>query len=124
MSDEKTPDPTPDLVHECDLDDPPEKVWRALTEPELVERWLTGGEPGLDCELVEQDPGREARFTLDDNGDVSDVRFRIAAAEDGGTHLVIEQTRVAATCQVIPFPKRAIEPVSGGGGQTVMRLAA
>ena len=112
-----------DVTFECDLDEPPEKVWRALVEPELVERWLTDGEPGLDCELVEQDPGREARYTLDDNGDVSEVRFRIAASEGGGTHLIIEQSRVT-TCEVIEFPRRMAEPVSGGGGQTVMSLAA
>jgi uncharacterized protein YndB with AHSA1/START domain len=32
------------LIVECDLPDPPEKVWRALTEPELVARWLTADE--------------------------------------------------------------------------------
>ena len=28
------------LVFECALDAPPEKVWRALTIPEYLERWL------------------------------------------------------------------------------------
>lgn len=123
MSGDTTPETTPDIVHECDLDEPPEKVWRALTEPEIVERWLTDGQPGLVSDLVFEDPGREARYTLDDNGDVSEVRFRIAAAEGGGTHLVIEQTRLAAA-EIITFPRRKPEPVSGGGGGTLMRLAA
>jgi uncharacterized protein YndB with AHSA1/START domain len=29
-----------DIVVECDLPDPPEKVWRALTVPELLAAWL------------------------------------------------------------------------------------
>lgn len=29
-----------DIVVECDLPDPPEKVWRALTVPELLALWL------------------------------------------------------------------------------------
>lgn len=32
-----TPEP---ILIECDLPDPPEKVWRALTEPELLGQWL------------------------------------------------------------------------------------
>ncbi|RUW11496.1 SRPBCC domain-containing protein, partial [Mesorhizobium sp. M1A.F.Ca.IN.022.05.2.1] len=28
------------LSFECELPDPPEKVWRALTEPELLAAWL------------------------------------------------------------------------------------
>jgi uncharacterized protein YndB with AHSA1/START domain len=35
-----TPDSSDSLVFECDFDEPPEKVWRALTEPELLEAWL------------------------------------------------------------------------------------
>lgn len=35
-----TPESPDSLVFECDLDEPPEKVWRALTEPQLLEAWL------------------------------------------------------------------------------------
>lgn len=35
------PDPSDSLVFECDFEEPPEKVWRALTEPRLLEAWLT-----------------------------------------------------------------------------------
>ncbi|HEV2271682.1 MAG TPA: SRPBCC domain-containing protein [Steroidobacteraceae bacterium] len=34
------PDSADSLVFECDIDEPPEKVWRALTEPRLLEAWL------------------------------------------------------------------------------------
>lgn len=33
-------DPPDSLVFECDFEEPPEKVWRALTEPQLLEAWL------------------------------------------------------------------------------------
>lgn len=36
-----TPESSDSLVFECDFDEPPEKVWRALTEPQLLEAWLT-----------------------------------------------------------------------------------
>lgn len=39
-----TPESSDSLVFECDLDEPPEKVWRALTEPRLLEAWLTTGD--------------------------------------------------------------------------------
>ena len=38
------PDSSDSLVFECDFDEPPEKVWRALTEPRLLESWLATGE--------------------------------------------------------------------------------
>ena len=34
------PDSSDSLVFECDFDEPPEKVWRALIEPQLLESWL------------------------------------------------------------------------------------
>ena len=33
------------LVFECDFEEPPEKVWRALTEPRLLQAWLSADEP-------------------------------------------------------------------------------
>jgi len=40
-----TPESSDSLVFECDFEEPPEKVWRALTEPRLLEAWLTAEEP-------------------------------------------------------------------------------
>ena len=39
MSDPK-PDPADAVVIDCDLAHPPERVWRALTEPKLLGAWL------------------------------------------------------------------------------------
>jgi uncharacterized protein YndB with AHSA1/START domain len=38
--------PSGSLVFECDFEEPPEKVWRALTEPRLLDAWLTAAESG------------------------------------------------------------------------------
>jgi uncharacterized protein YndB with AHSA1/START domain len=38
------PESSDSLVFECDFEEPPEKVWRALTEPRLLDKWLTAGE--------------------------------------------------------------------------------
>jgi len=38
--DKKPADVADSLSFECDLEEPPEQVWRALTEPELLAAWL------------------------------------------------------------------------------------
>ena len=45
------------LVFECDFEEPPEKVWRALTEPRLIEAWLTTDDP-LRVDASRADPSR------------------------------------------------------------------
>lgn len=47
---------TETITFELDLRHPPEKVWRALTEPELLARWLL---PVVDLHLA---PGAAFRF--------------------------------------------------------------
>ena len=72
------------ISFEFDLRHPPEKVWRALTEPELMSQWLlpvigfelapgkaftlqTQAYPGWDgtvnCRMVEIDPQRKLSYT-------------------------------------------------------------
>src|ERR1700754_5062637 len=48
------PDPELDLVLERTVDVPPEFVWRAWTEPELIKRWFTPAPwttPGAEVDL-------------------------------------------------------------------------
>ncbi len=74
---------TQSIVVEYDLPDPPEKVWRALTEPALVAAWLMPNDikpqvghrftfraapvPGWDgivhCEVLAVEPNRRLRYS-------------------------------------------------------------
>lgn len=104
-----TPESADSLVFECDLEEPPEKVWRALTEPELLEAWLTpAGTPRSDSaegrpaapapyEILTADPHRLLRYRWRDReGGVTDaverevqsvVTVELAPGPEGGTHL-------------------------------------
>ena len=98
------------IVFECDLAEPPEKVWRALMQPELLAQWLMpsdgqGAERSaptersvpIECEVLAAEPNRflrykwretergragEPRETVD-----SIVTFELSVMPTGGTHL-------------------------------------
>mgnify|MGYP003664271046 CR=1 FL=1 len=79
------------LVFECSLDAPPEKVWRALSIPEYLERWL---KPGDDVELAVMAAQENKSLTYHWReagqgavGDTEDsvVTFELTPTEDGGT---------------------------------------
>jgi uncharacterized protein YndB with AHSA1/START domain len=98
---------TEEVVVDCDLDEPPEKVWRALTTPELLAAWLAEGdvkaEVGhrfalkpqagpVECEVLEADPERRLRLAWrerDEAGDLveSEVSFVLTPTITGGTRL-------------------------------------
>jgi uncharacterized protein YndB with AHSA1/START domain len=40
-----------DIVIQRDFTDPPDRVWRALTEPELVRRWMGSSDSMTRCEM-------------------------------------------------------------------------
>lgn len=112
-----TENPTVDeapLSFECDLPDPPEKVWRALTEPELLAAWLmpndikaeagsrfafAGPDAPIECEVLEAEPGRLLRYSWRERPGAKDadqfpafdsiVTFTLAGTASGGTHLRI-----------------------------------
>lgn len=95
---------------EYDLDAPPEKVWRALTEPELLERWLmpndmvpevghrftfrTPPAPGFDgiiqCEITKAEPPRRLVYSWRSGPIVTLVTWTLepTAAEDTRLSLV------------------------------------
>ncbi len=76
---------------EVDLDDPPHKVWRAISIPEFRERWLpTQALAGADAITVT--PGQEVRYRLRDDDPPfleSTVTFTIIPNATGGTCLRI-----------------------------------
>lgn len=129
-----------EIVVECTLPEAPEKVWRALTVPELLAAWLLpndmrpeegarfsfDGAPGeggrIDCEVLEMEPHRLLRYSWRDAGTERDglatsVSFRLARTEEGGTHLrIVHEARVAA-------PSRQISAANANRPAT-MALAA
>ena len=92
------------VVVETDIEAPPERVWRALSEPDLAGAWLASGEmsaePGdrftldddgrkIDCEVLEAEPARRLRLGWRevDGGVASEVSFVLTPRPAGGTHL-------------------------------------
>jgi uncharacterized protein YndB with AHSA1/START domain len=76
------------VVLECELDEPPDKVWRALSEPDLRAAWL-GETEAAQVEVLAATPGERLDLAWRaDDGD-SRVSFEIGAAAGGGTRLKI-----------------------------------
>lgn len=80
-----------EVVFECALEAPPEKVWRALTVPAFLQRWLDMP-ANLDLDLVSADENRSLTYRWREKGqgtisqpEDSLVTFELQAREDGGT---------------------------------------
>lgn len=83
-----------EVVVECDLDAAPEKVWRALTVPELVEEWLGVAAAGRAAddepsyEVVEAEPFSRLRYAWRDPQTTEPdtiVTFDLRPLPGGGT---------------------------------------
>ncbi len=102
------------VVVERDMPFAPEKLWRALTQPHLIEAWLMKndfspkvghrfqlrGDWGgvLDCEVLAMEPNRRLSYTWEYDGAAkpdlelrSVVTFTLTPTASG-THLRMEQT--------------------------------
>jgi uncharacterized protein YndB with AHSA1/START domain len=101
------------VVVEREIPYPPEKIWRALTQPHLIEEWLMrndfkpvvghsfnlSGDWGgvLDCEVLAVEPNKTLSYTWNfKHGDAaydlkSVVTFTLSPA-GAGTHLRMEQS--------------------------------
>lgn len=83
--------PASSIELEYDIDKPPQKVWRALSRPEIRERWLPE-QVSSDPEAIVVTPGREVRYRMRDIKPPfleSSVTFRIASCATGGTLLTV-----------------------------------
>jgi uncharacterized protein YndB with AHSA1/START domain len=101
------------VVVERDFAHPPEKVWRALTQPHLVAEWLMkndfapvvghrftlSGDWGgvLDCHVLEVEPNRRLSYTWnfahsDPAFDLQSVVTFTLVSTAGGTRLRMEQS--------------------------------
>jgi uncharacterized protein YndB with AHSA1/START domain len=85
---------------------PPEKIWRALTQPHLIEAWLMkndfvpalnhrfslrGDWGSVDCQVLEIEANRSLSYSWAAMGLDSVVTWTLTPA-GAGTHLKVEQT--------------------------------
>ncbi len=109
----ETSDETLSVVMERDLRHPPEKVWRALTQPHLISEWLmqtdfapvvgrrfnlrweNNGMSGVfDAEVLTLEPNRVLAYSWAAMGVDTVVTFTLTPTSDG-THLRMEQSGFA-----------------------------
>jgi uncharacterized protein YndB with AHSA1/START domain len=108
---------TRSVVVEREVPYPPEKIWRALTQPHLIEEWLMKNEfkpivghrfnlridpqPNrtfvFDCEVLAVEPNRMLSYTWNSPGDEAADGLRSAVTwtltpTGTGTHLRMEQS--------------------------------
>ncbi|ASQ02526.1 polyketide cyclase [Sinorhizobium meliloti WSM1022] len=91
MNDVERNEQARNLVLEYELDEAPEKVWRAISMPEFRERWLPRRELA-GAEPVSTAPGKEIRYKMRDDEPPfleSLVAFQVRPNNDGGTILRI-----------------------------------
>ena len=98
------------VVTECDLPDAPEKVWKALTVPELLAAWLPNA---VNSEILSAEPNRLLRRRWPASAADQDtagrplesvVTFELTGTDTGGTHLRVVH-RVLASARVLPFTR-------------------
>jgi uncharacterized protein YndB with AHSA1/START domain len=93
------------VVVERDMPHPPEKVWRALTQPHLIDEWLmkTDFKPVLDhrftlraewgtvdCQVMAIEPNKSLSYRWDALGLETVVTWTLTPTSSG-THLRMEQ---------------------------------
>ena len=123
MSDAPANDDT--IVVDCDLDEPADKVWRALTQPDLLGAWLGandikpevgarftvqapaqgGGE--IDCEVLDVEPEKLLRYSWRGGGDLDSVVTFEISETDAGVRLRISHAGLAGrTIARLPSARR------------------
>ena len=94
------------VIVERDIGHPPEKIWRALTQPHLIEAWLmknafapvvghrfdlSADWGKVDCEVLEVEPNRTLAYSWVSQGLDSVVTWTLTPLATG-TRLRMEQT--------------------------------
>ena len=91
MSNGKIKEQKNDIELEYELNEPPQKVWRAISVPEFLENWLPK-EALADPKAASVTPDEEISYRMRDSTPPfleSTVTFRIAPNAKGGTNLRI-----------------------------------
>ena len=93
-----TPSETRDVVVEREIAHPPERIWRALTDPQLMAEWLmkndfapvVGHRFGLradwgavDCRVLALEPNRTLSYSWDSQGLASVVTWTLTPSGTG-----------------------------------------
>ena len=136
------------VAFECELPEPPEKVWRALTTPEIVSEWLAPtdlrpeagakfaihdaaiGSAPVECEILSVEPERSIVFGWRDaearrGGLDSIVTFEIAGNDAGGTHLsIVHELRYAARSVAAATTMHCATAMAANDNRIELRLAA
>ncbi|RAZ92098.1 polyketide cyclase [Mesorhizobium hawassense] len=96
---------TRSVVIEREIAFPPEKIWRALTQPHLIEEWLMKNDfkpvvdhrfnmsaewGGVDCQVRTVEPNRTLSYSWDTKDLESVVTWTLTPTSTG-THLRMEQ---------------------------------
>jgi uncharacterized protein YndB with AHSA1/START domain len=96
---------TRSVIVDREIPFPPEKIWRALTQPHLIEEWLMkndfqpvvghrfnlrGDWGAVDCRVLEIEANKTLSYTWDAMGLTSTVTWTLTAT-GSGTHLRMEQ---------------------------------
>lgn len=94
------------ITLERDLPYPPEKIWRALTQPQLIEEWLMkndfqpeighsfalrGDWGSVACKVLEVEPQRRLAYSWEAHGLESVVTWTLAPSASG-SRLSMEQS--------------------------------
>jgi uncharacterized protein YndB with AHSA1/START domain len=97
---------TGSVIVEREVPYPPEKIWRALTQPHLIEEWLMKNDfrpevnhrfnlsadwGGVECQVQSLEPNRTLSYTWDTK-DLESVVTWTLTPTDTGTRLRMEQT--------------------------------
>lgn len=97
---------TRSVIVEREISHPPEKIWRALTQPHLIQEWLMTNDfkpivghqfdfradwGSVDCKVLEVEPNRILSYTWDAMGLESVVTWTLTPT-GAGTLLNMEQS--------------------------------
>ncbi|MBV8199514.1 MAG: SRPBCC domain-containing protein [Acidobacteria bacterium] len=120
------------VVVERDFASPPEKLWRALTTPHLIEQWLlkTDFEPVLgrpfkligdwgtvDCRVLEIEPHQKLVYSWSVFGAETRVALTLTKTT-GGAHLRVEQSGFGAG----PEHRRFVQGAQAGWSANLAKL--
>jgi uncharacterized protein YndB with AHSA1/START domain len=118
---------TRSLVVEREMPHPPEKIWRALTQPHLIEEWLMKNDfkpvvghsfnlradwGVVDCQVLAVEPNKTVSYTWGAYGLESVVTWTLTPTSTG-THLRMEQSGFR------PDQQQAYQGAKGGWQQFV-----